>query len=345
MDFNLRVLISHLLIASKSWLKVIQDSLSSELSSGQPFAWGKLTPPVHCRRALAIPLFFPPCLSKILSFLKTVRNLTGRFLRGLHTLFDSLSHWKGHQSSNQAEHPVGHLLKQSCWGIRTPQLHSDPRGRGRQRRRKTSVSVEKWVKLSHLALPTNSSRPALMPSSYRDEVPLYSSATAFWDIPNSKGRAHSLSTEKWPSKIIILPLLMGSALTHSTSNGEAGILTSICLVSSFRDVGSPPNFSAHSLGRERGSRNESFSLSTTRRVSRSCWICASYLQLDRLSPTHLSRSSGSCPSPGVTTQIMLAHRNTKKCRIQMREWSPFREIIGFSNTIASPLTMSRDSSK
>lgn len=38
MDFNLRVLISHLLIASKSWLKVIQDSLSSELSSGQPFA-------------------------------------------------------------------------------------------------------------------------------------------------------------------------------------------------------------------------------------------------------------------------------------------------------------------
>lgn len=112
-NFNLRVLISHLLITSKSWLKVIQDCLSSELSSGQPFARGKLTPPVHCRRALATPLLFPPRLSKILSFLKTVRNLTGRFLRGLHTLFGSFSHWKHHRGSNHAEHPVGHLLKQS----------------------------------------------------------------------------------------------------------------------------------------------------------------------------------------------------------------------------------------
>lgn len=113
-DSNLRVLISHLLITSKSWLKVIRDCLSSELSSGQPFAQGELAPPVDCRRALAAPLLFPTCLSKILSFLKTVRNLPGRFLRGLHILFGSFSHWKHHQSSNHTEHPVGLLLEESC---------------------------------------------------------------------------------------------------------------------------------------------------------------------------------------------------------------------------------------
>lgn len=46
--------------------------------------------------------------------------------------------------------------------------------------------------------------------------------------------------------------------------------------------------------------------------------------------------------PGVKTRIILAHINTKKCHIEIRE---FREIIGFSNKLASPLVMFRDSSE
>lgn len=126
-----------------------------------------------------------------------------------------------------------------------------------------------------------------------------------------------------------------SSLTHNTSNGESGTLTSIWLVSSLRDVGSLPNFSDHSLGR--GITHFLF-LPGAQWLLNLCLLLAAKLS----DPTTSEQVQWKLSKPGVKTRIILAHINTKKCHIEIRE---FREIIGFSNKLASPLVMFWDSSE
>lgn len=78
MDSGLQVLISPPLITSKEHAEGYCACFPSELSSGQPLARGRLTPPVHYRRAHLPTCNSPPlplCLNKVLSLLKNVRNL------------------------------------------------------------------------------------------------------------------------------------------------------------------------------------------------------------------------------------------------------------------------------
>lgn len=120
-------------------------------------------------------------------------------------------------------------------------------------------------------------------------------------------------------------LTPSSCRDHSTSNGEAAILTSIWLVSSFRDMGSsPPSFSSHSLGRKGGSRNEqSLIFSFYGEDKKLLHLC---LLLSE--PNTSEQVQWKLPKPRCNNK---ARSNTKKCHNSMREFSPFREIMGFPN--------------
>lgn len=128
MDSGLQVLISPPLITSKEHAEGYCACFPSELSSGQPLARGRLTPPVHYRRAHLPTCNSPPlplCLNKVLSLLKNVRKPSCSFV--------FFPQRKCHGSSNHAEAFTYHGLL------------PEPRGHERQGRRKTSVGFEKLV--------------------------------------------------------------------------------------------------------------------------------------------------------------------------------------------------------
>lgn len=199
MDSGLQVLISPPLITSKEHAEGYCACFPSELSSGQPLARGRLTPPVHYRRAHLPTCKSPPlplCLNKVLSLIKNVRNCA---------LLDSFP--KGNAMGTQI------MQRYLCTMDSFPNQGAM---RGREEGRQV-FALRNW--LDNLIFPPTTTHPILLWSSCSSVLLCHS----FLGVSSVARRPQSLSKEKHPSEGPVLPLAMGPALTHTTRNREARI--------------------------------------------------------------------------------------------------------------------------
>lgn len=248
MDSGLQVLISPPLITSKEHAEGYCACFPSELSSGQPLARGRLMPPVHYRRAHlptcnSPPL--PPCLNKVLSLIKNVRNCA---------LLDSFP--KGNAMGAQI------MQRYLCTMGSSPNQGAM---RGREEGRQV-FALRNW--LDNLIFPSTPTHPILLWSSCSSVLLCHS----FLGCPQWPGGLKAFIQRNTHQKRQCCPLPWGQPwLTpHVTVKQEFGFLSQKCWM--------PTLFpSLFTVQERRGSRSDSFSLSTTRGASRSCRICAARL--------------------------------------------------------------------
>lgn len=182
-------------------------------------------------------------LSKMLSWLKNTRNVSGRILRGHCTLLGCFLCWKTHGSSERAE-----AFTHSWASL----------NHGRQRRRISSVCFEKWVESSFPSqqfIPVCSEAILLQKPHSCAALPRLAGVSLMAEDP--QGGAVSRRDTTGPS--------------HRASwDSRYKKRRSKTLVSCFRDERCSPHFPASSHRRKRGSWNDSFLHFATKGVSWSC---------------------------------------------------------------------------